>query len=125
MRRPGVGRILLVDPDPESRSSMMRIIAAAGYEVVPVTDAGQTLAVYVAADPRPDIVVAPAFPPGLSGAALAERLRAVDPALPLVLLSPYEPGAVQAPPGVTILSHPFDAEDLLLAIADGLSGAGV
>lgn len=122
-RRAGVGRILLVDPDPASRSAAMRLLADAGYEVVHADDAGQGLDVYLTVAARPDVVIAPAFPPGLPGTALAEQLRAVDPELPVLLLSPYGPDAVHAPPGVRILSLPVEAEVLLAAVAEGLARA--
>lgn len=124
-RRPGVARILLIDRDPADQSASMRTLARAGYEIIRVSDAVEALVVYEAADPLPDLVVSEAYPAGMTGARLAERLRTDDPDLPVVLLSSFGPQAIQALAGVTVVPAPGDAGELLAAVSEALARVSV
>jgi len=124
-RRPGVARVLLVGPEPGDGSIALRALVRAGYDVVRAAGAAEGIATHRTSDPPPDLVVANAFPPGLTGATLAERLHAVDPGLPIVLLSGFSPTVVSAPPDVRVLAGPPAPEELLVVVADALAEVSV
>jgi CheY-like chemotaxis protein len=53
--------------------------------------------------------------PGMSGDAVAERLRQVDPDLPVLLMTGGD-GAFAATAGVPVLRKPFPHEELVEAV---------
>ena len=80
------GRVLLVEDDALVRRSTARLLAQAGWEVVPVTDGDEALALLASA-PAFDCVVTDCSMARLSGEALAETIATRWPALPVLLMS--------------------------------------
>jgi len=68
---------------------------------------------------RPDLLVVEAEVPGVRGLEIVERLRKVDSALPIVLLTPRMDAAMaeeaEALGVECVLEHPFDYADLRAA----------
>jgi DNA-binding NarL/FixJ family response regulator len=77
---------MVVDDHPMWRDSVARDLAEAGYEVVATAaDGAQALRVFSAA--RPDVVVLDLQLPDMSGVEVTTALRAVDPAVRVLVLS--------------------------------------
>jgi DNA-binding response OmpR family regulator len=80
-----ISTILIIDDDAEIRASLRRGLALEGYAVVTAEDGEDALRQARAS--WPDLVVLDLLLPGLPGLEVCRRLRAADPALPIVILS--------------------------------------
>jgi two-component system, OmpR family, response regulator MprA len=78
-------RVLVVDDDPKILSVLRRGLSFAGYEVALAADGLEAL--LVARDRPPDLVVLDVMLPGLDGLEVCRRLRAGDPAVPILMLT--------------------------------------
>ena len=118
----GRGQTVLVVDDEQALVELAEeLLAALGYEPVGLSDPLQALA-EVSADPaRFDLVITDEVMPGLQGTALAERLRALRPELPVLLLSGYGgPQLAQraADAGIRrVLAKPLRQDELARAVA--------
>jgi CheY-like chemotaxis protein len=107
-------RSILVADDNRGFAELVRAtLEEAGYDVVTAS----TGLAAVACVEKHDIGVAvlDVLMPGVSGDAVAERLRAIDPTLRVILMtSSDEPFAVGS--GLPILRKPFPQEELVAAV---------
>lgn len=79
-------RVLVVDDHPSFRRCARTLLTEEGFEVVgEATDGASALA--LAARVRPELVLLDIQLPDIDGFEVAERLLAVDPRLPIVLVS--------------------------------------
>ena len=78
-------RILIIDDDPGVRTLLQRGLSYEGYLVEAAADGEAGLR--AARDRRPDLVILDLMMPGLHGLEVLRRLRAADPALPVLLLT--------------------------------------
>ncbi len=69
----GMGRLVYVEDNEDTRQSMAELLRAFGYEVVEVADGASTLPAVLSA--RPDVVVLDIGLPDMDGYAVARRLR--------------------------------------------------
>ncbi|MET7327031.1 response regulator transcription factor [Nonomuraea sp. NPDC005650] len=97
-------RVMVVDDHPMWRDGVARDLAEAGYEVVATVGEGRQ-AVRAAGAVRPDVVVLDLHLPDMSGAEVAVRLAALEPA-----------------PRVLVLSASAEQDDVLEAVKAGASG---
>jgi two-component system response regulator PrrA len=81
----GRARVLVVEDDPDVRSAVERGLSVHGFEVVAVADAERALT--EVARRRPQILVLDVGLPGVSGIELCARLRELDIAAPILMLS--------------------------------------
>jgi CheY-like chemotaxis protein len=109
-----VDRSILVADDNRGFAELVRAtLEEAGYEVVTAS----TGLAAVACMEKHDIGVAvlDVLMPGVSGDAVAERLRAIDPTLRILLMTgsdePFAAGT-----GLPVLRKPFPQEELLAAV---------
>ena len=105
---------VLVADDSRPFAEMLRAtLEDAGFEVV---TAYSGLAA-IAAVEKHDVsaAVLDVLMPGISGDAVAYRLRQVDPALPVLLMTGAD-GAFAATAGVPVLRKPFAQEELVAAV---------
>ena len=113
--RGGNETILLVEDEPAVRQFAQRVLQGHGYRVHAF---GDPVAALEAATRDPgsyDALVTDVVMPALRGPALAERILAVRPDLPVLFMSGYEAG--ELPPGAPKpLSKPFTARDLAAAV---------
>ncbi len=117
----GQGRdVVLVDDDPLVRSSVSRWLTRSGYAVRAFPSAEQALATL--GDGPIGCLVTDVVMPGTSGVELAERLRRVDPDLPVIYTSGWPDGLPDLRPDnrARFLAKPFAPAALIEAL-DGWS----
>jgi two-component system response regulator GlrR len=116
-------RILVVDDDPDLRDLIGMRLAAAGYIVALAASGEEALASFAAERPR--VVITDLRMDGMDGHALFERLHALAPSLPVIILTAHGtiPDAVAATQrGVFgFLTKPFDGKELLARVADAVA----
>ncbi|MCZ8186237.1 MAG: sigma-54 dependent transcriptional regulator [Beijerinckiaceae bacterium] len=120
---PEPGRILVVEDDRMVRHALVEWLGIAGHQVVEAEDGASALAQLAQA--APELVLSDIRMPGLSGLDLLARLRAVDPDLPVILLTGHGdvPMAVAAMQGGAhdFVTKPYDPDHLAAIIARGLA----
>ncbi len=120
------GVVLLVDDEPHIPMVVGRKLKAAGYEVITASDGEEGLA--VAQDATPDIIITDLQMPYMSGAELAEALRADEKlsTIPVVLLTArgyVMPQAEQQASNIKrFLSKPFSVHQILEVVEELLDG---
>jgi CheY-like chemotaxis protein len=126
-RRRRAPRILVADDEPAVRQAAGRALRRTGYEVVEAEDGVAALARAGAAADAVDLVLTDVLMPRMNGVELAERLRALRPDLPVVLMSGYAPElarrAERVLPGAPFIDKPFDVAHLTTLVGDLLSAA--
>ena len=112
--------VLVVDDDPALATVLTDLLAEGGYRVRTAADGEAALRELDAAPP--DLALLDAQLPELHGVTLAAGLRRARPGLPVVLVSGVEadPGL----PGVPFVRKPFDADELLAAVAAAVAATG-
>jgi CheY-like chemotaxis protein len=107
--------VLLVDDDDLIQGSTRALLEVMGHRTVAVSSGEEALA-QLEAGHQPDIVLLDMNMPGLGGAGTLPRLRALRPALPVLLATGRVDQTVldlvQAHPNVTLLSKPFSMKEL-------------
>ena len=78
-------RVLVVDDDSKILNMMRRGLIFAGYEVETAESGEQALDITL--DGLPDVVILDVMLPGIDGLEVCRRLRAAEPALPILLLT--------------------------------------
>jgi CheY-like chemotaxis protein len=91
--------VLCVDDDPGIRELYQAMFSRNGYEAIAVSDAYQALRVYQFAG-NVDIAVVDLEMPGMNGYELAERLKTLNPSLPIVMVSSSDPEMEEMSPFV-------------------------
>lgn len=110
-------RVLVVDDDPDVRRVTATFLRRAGCEVAEADHAHRALALLDAA-PATGTLVTDFAMPGMNGAELVLRARAVHPGLPAMVVTGFADAEELAclPDDVTILRKPFRRDDLLRAL---------
>jgi CheY-like chemotaxis protein len=108
-----MGAILVADDNRGFADLVAATLEDAGYEVV--TASTGLAAVACVEQNDVDLAVLDVLMPGISGDAVAERLRQASPGLPVILMTGAdEDYAVGS--GLPVLRKPFPQEDLLDAV---------
>lgn len=113
-------RILLADDSPHAQRMGMRILSEEGFEVTSATDGEAALA--ESGRLEPDVVLADAFLPGLSGYDLCQRLKSnpscrhVRVVLTAGLLEPLDEQRARAAGCDAIIKKPFEASAVMETI---------
>jgi PAS domain S-box-containing protein len=110
-------RILLVDDLTDVLSTLTAILAKAGFEVTPADSGNQALAI-LAADGPFDVLITDFAMPGMNGAELITRCRAIQPGLRVAVITGFaELGFVEAlPQGTDVLRKPIQRKDLIATV---------
>src|SRR5690606_799677 len=87
--RRGSETILLVEDEPAVMRLVQEILEGAGYSVLPAHDGRRALQIARAHDGPIDLLLTDVVMPGMGGAALAEKLTAERPELPVIYMSGY------------------------------------
>jgi signal transduction histidine kinase len=108
--------VLLVEDEDAVRNACRRILERAGFQVVEASDGSQALAEL--ADGPVDLLLTDVIMPGgMTGRALAERLQATRPGLPVLFMSGYTADVIATrgilEPGITVVEKPFTTSELL------------
>jgi two-component system, cell cycle sensor histidine kinase and response regulator CckA len=114
--------ILVVDDDDDVRTSMLRILERAGYEVI---QAGSVPEARALADQQtPDLMIMDMVLPGLEGREGANLILARHPSLPILFVSGYtNPESMRmGQGGENFLRKPFTVEELVDAVERVLLG---
>jgi two-component system cell cycle sensor histidine kinase/response regulator CckA len=118
----GAGTIVLVEDEAAVRAFVRRVLLRRGFEVLEAASGEHALALIDghAGDVR--LLITDLIMPGMSGTALAERVRARLPHLPVLFTTGYSPTEIAdrgvLPPEVDLLEKPFTTEALLRKVAD-------
>jgi two-component system chemotaxis response regulator CheY len=108
--------ILLVDDDPDIRALMRTFLEHIGFRVLSSGNANRAAQIFMGAQ-HVDLLIADQNMPGRSGMELAFQLKAIDPELPVLMISG---GVIETAsrslftqPGWTFLPKPFSLPVLL------------
>jgi CheY-like chemotaxis protein len=119
--------VLVVDDNPVMRRSLARLLKAQGFESTLATNGQEGVEKF--SESRPDLVLLDFDLPILSGAKVFERLRTLDPDIPIILMSGHATSTIESmsqwfgdPP--LFLQKPYGAQDLKKAITEVLTRKG-
>jgi PAS domain S-box-containing protein len=85
----GSGHVLLIDDDDDVRAVVARLLTSLGFEVTSASGGEKGLEYFRCSEQGFDLVVLDWLMPGVSGEQVLKELRALDPELPVVLISGY------------------------------------
>jgi two-component system, cell cycle sensor histidine kinase and response regulator CckA len=113
--------ILLVEDEALVREPAARVLARSGYRVLVAADPQQALEIAGDHSVAIDLLLTDVVMPGMSGRALAERLKATRPKIRVLFMSGYSPDVITSQgvlePGVMLLQKPFAMADLLSRVS--------
>jgi predicted ATPase/signal transduction histidine kinase/GAF domain-containing protein/ActR/RegA family two-component response regulator len=114
-------RVLLVEDEASLLALAAEVLARLGYEPVSFSDSYAALAAFNAEPGSFDVVITDDVMPGLTGTALAKRLRRQRPDLPIVLVSGYsDPNLTEQTlaAGITaLLAKPVQSRQIATTLA--------
>jgi signal transduction histidine kinase/ActR/RegA family two-component response regulator len=124
---PGQGEILLVEDDPMVSMTAIATLQSFGYSVTHVTDGARALEQVSAHPGHFHLVLLDLRMPGMSGEATFERLRQLEPGLPVLLWSGYgaeqDVNAMLRKGAVGFVQKPYRVAELSRVIAEKLRRA--
>lgn len=124
--RAGSGHILVVDDEDVLAELFGEVLKAHGYDVTVFNDSLLALEQFHSTPMQFDAVISDQTMPGLTGVELAQALRALRPALPIMLCTGYSSALdreVAEHLDVALLSKPVAFETLLLTLQQMLAAA--
>lgn len=113
--------ILVVDDDAAVLRIMTQMLERAGYGVLAAPGAGEALQVFPQHQDEIALAICDVMMPVMSGPLLAERLMALRPGLPVLLITGYRDRAGDGQ-GLPILYKPFTMSALLKKTRELLGG---
>ncbi len=109
--------VLVADDEASIRRSMRSLLAAFGFDVLTARDGQDAVEVFARERERVRAVVLDLTMPRLSGSEALERIRRLDPDVPVVVTTGYAVEALDELPGVAaVLSKPYAPGDLALTL---------
>jgi DNA-binding response OmpR family regulator len=112
--------ILLVEAEPMLRQTMAKFLGRSGFQVVACPDANGVATVLTQSQTQPSLLVLAARVLDESTVALAHRLRALAPSVPMLGIADHVGQAAEEPAGLPrdlrFLAPPFDLSDVLRAV---------
>ncbi len=119
-RRKTNATILLVDDEVALRKAMRKLLELEGYAVLEAGDGGAAIALLEARSPPVDAAIVDCSMPGLPGRVVLEKIAAVAPAVPVIVVSGHamttEVATVRA-----VLQKPVPVDTLLAAVASAVT----
>jgi CheY-like chemotaxis protein len=116
--------ILVVEDEPTVRGLIADMLEISGYKCVVASNAVDAMRIIEAGVLRFDLLLSDVMMPGgLSGVDLAMRIRQIDPATRLLLISGYvdeKLTAAAAAAGIRVIPKPFRQKDLDDAVREVL-----
>ena len=92
--RGGGETLLLVEDNDELRGAIQGVLEALGYRVATAANSPEALAALKGAGGRIALVICDVVMPGMSGPQVVEQLRAINPAIRVILISGYTDNVV-------------------------------
>ena len=108
--------ILVADDSRQYAELLRATLEEAGYDVVTAYSGLSAIAAVQQHDVG--VAVLDVLMPGISGDAVAERLRQLDPTLPVVLMTGHAGDDYAAASGLPVLHKPFPEEALVEAVRE-------
>jgi two-component system cell cycle sensor histidine kinase/response regulator CckA len=105
--------VLVIEDDPLVRRLVHRILARADYEVVSASSGEEGVEQFAVLHDHIDVVLLDSVLPGISGAEVFAKLRALSPDIPVVFCSGYGDEGVPAGVDIPVLPKPYDRDALI------------
>jgi CheY-like chemotaxis protein len=117
--------ILIVEDESGLRELVREILEGHGYQILEAGSGVEALRVWEANDKKVDLLLSDiVMPEGVSGRDLAEKLRAEDPSLPVILTSGYSQDMIERDlvldEKIKFFSKPYHPSQLAQAVRDSL-----
>jgi len=113
--------VLVVEDEPSLRDLVEHVLGTFGYRVLATGSGEEALAVAGGLQGPLHLVLTDVIMPGMSGTALAERLRAMRPEVRVLFMSGYAAHPAIAP-GAPLVSKPFTPRSLGRKVREVLDG---
>ena len=114
-----MSEILVVDGEPLICQLLVEVLEGEGFSVVSAANGQQALVKYRLHAKDIELVISDVVMPEMNGPALARRLLAERPDLPIILMSdPADISDLGSQSIVRFLSKPFDLESLVSTVRD-------
>lgn len=110
--------VLLVEDDRGVREVLMESLAINNFDVISAGDGAEALVIFSTGEHQIDVVLSDISMPQMTGTELARELQALQPNLPILLMSGYPLTADAVPPGIKVISKPIAVD----ALVDQLRG---
>jgi PAS domain S-box-containing protein len=116
---------ILVAEDSESvRELVKHVLEEAGYTAIGAVDGEEAVRMFTDRQIQIDLVLLDMMMPNMNGSAAYERIREIDPRVPVVFTSGYTAGSVQTEffkrNNLRLVSKPYDPRELLAAVRQEL-----
>jgi signal transduction histidine kinase/CheY-like chemotaxis protein len=120
------GTLLIVEDEPTVRRLLQRVLERDGYKVYVAPSGRDALELWPSVQASVDLVITDlVMPGGISGTQLASELHRINPQLPVVFTSGYDPefdpSDVTMVPGDNFVPKPATSEELLSVVRRQLS----
>ena len=119
------GAVLVVEDEPGVRSFAAQVLAQAGYRVLEAAGGEEALALASVPGETISVLLTDVIMPGLTGRAVADRMRALHPGLAVLYMSGYTDDMVVragvVAEGSNFIQKPFTPEGLLARVRSALA----
>jgi CheY-like chemotaxis protein len=119
------GKVMVVDDQKLVRRSLGRLLRRAGHDVIFAADGLEAIDVYMATDPRPDLILLDMDMPELDGAGVFTRLQELTPDVRVIFVSGYlEQGREKRLldlGAIALVNKPYDTTDLLSLVSETIA----
>jgi PAS domain S-box-containing protein len=126
--RGGGATILLVEDERAVRSAVRRLLERQGYKILEAANGQDALTLVASRQTEIHLVLSDMVMPGMGGMELADRVRAVLPTLPVLLMTGYTEEAItragERPRGEQIIEKPFTLTAMLEKVRWALAANG-
>ncbi|WP_331047879.1 hybrid sensor histidine kinase/response regulator [Gemmatimonas sp.] len=112
--------VLVAEDQPEVRNLLERVLTRAGFHVTAVENGQEAIETNAALTHPIDVLITDYDMPHVRGDAVALALRAINPDLPIVLISGFTrdgwPSELLSSAATVVMDKPFSAQELLSAV---------
>jgi PAS domain S-box-containing protein len=124
-RLPSSGTVLLVEDEDMVRELTEEMLRGAGINALTACDPDEALALYAAHPDLVDVLLTDVVMPGMSGHALADRIRAIRSDLEVIYTSGYSDEVIAArgrlDPSSVFLAKPYTRDELITTVQEALA----
>ena len=115
--------VLVVDDEPVIVQLIAMVLKQNGYAVLTASGGVEALMVYSSYHSKVDLVLTDVVLPGMNAVELANRIRALDPTVKILLMSGSVPDGIKVPPELQLLAKPFVPTQLIKVVEQTLEVA--